>query len=516
MSITIPFRRSAPSFLTVILLLWAAPFTHAAEAPASLIQPQQVMLTPQSARLQGEVRLTAVERDGQAVLLLTLPQHAEEISLQLLPPHANALRAWRVEPVALAAEDSANAKTRTALLEDMDSVQSRIDLLRAQQSVLRELASNHQNATPAQAQQLLQDLERQMLPLSADMNQQERQLASLQKHLARLPEPSATAQQTVIVLNGVKPGATVAVRYACTLPKCGWSPVYIFDAQPAKNSVHMRMLAEVWQDSGMDWNKADITLTTSAEARRDPQPLNPWIIRRDRVSPRPMQAMMRMAEPLAQGEALKDAANAAPEAFESEAQSGWTVPKGMQLPEGRTRLPILEQTWQAPLQRLARPSMSDTLVWLTAKYTLPEGSLPSGEAVFLLDGTATGSGRFAPRDGVATLYFGADPLVTVRTQPDTRLTGKAGIIDKRQTWQWGWTYTVRNDRTQPVDVRLEEPAPQAGDKDIDITFTDKPEASRDKDHVLFWDVKVPAKGTAQVRHEVRVSAPQDMEVWTGR
>lgn len=489
------------------------------ETGASLVPPQKVILTPQNARLQGEVTLTAQELGGQSVLLLPLPQGAQEITLTLLAPNAKALRDWRTQPVALAPGEGSNGKARGMLMEEMDAVQGRIDVLRAQQTVLRDMASNRQNATPADMQQMLQGLERQLPPLVMNLAKYERQLKTLQDQLAQMPMTANTAVQAVITLHGVTPGTEVGVNYAYTLPQCGWAPTYVFDALPAQNTIAMRMQAEVWQNSGMDWDKTQIVLTTSNDARREPSRLIPWIAQKGRPEARPMRMaapaplMARKAAPVAQN---LDNVAPMPESFENEVQSGWTLPKGLPIPEGRTRLPILEQEWQVPLERVARPSESDNQVWLTAKYLMQGQSLPAGEAVFLLDGSAVGTGNFMPKNGEATLFFGADPLVTVQTEPDTRLTGKAGIIDKRQTWQWGWNYTLRNERAQPVTVRLEVPAPQAGDKDITVTLIDKPEATRDKDNVLFWNVPIPAKGTASVRHEVRISAPQGMDVWPGR
>lgn len=515
------FRRGAlPGILLAALfcsvLSPAVQPARANEGDNSLVPPQKVMLTPQNARLQGEVSLTAQEQGGQSVLLLTLPQGAQDITLDLLPPNTKALRDWRTQPVALTAGEGSNTKARAALMEEIDAVQGRMDVVRSQQIVLRDMASNRQNATPTDMQQILQGLERQLPPLMIDLAKYERQLKTLQDQLAQLPMTANTAVQAVITLHGVPAGTEVTVNYAYTLPQCGWAPAYVFDALPAQNTITMRMLAEVWQNSGMDWDKATIVLTTSSDARREPSRLIPWVAQKGRPEARPMLMAAPMARKAAPVMLAQDNIAPQPEAFESEAQAGWTLPKDMPLTEGRTRLPVLEQVWQVPLERVARPSESDNQVWLTAKYTVQGQNLPAGNAVYLLDGSAVGTGEFAPRNGEATLFFGADPLVTVQTQPDTRLTGKAGIIDKRQTWQWGWTYTLRNERTQPVSVRLEVPAPQAGDKDITVTLADKPEATRDKENVLYWDVQVPAKGSASVRHEVRLSAPQGMDVWPGR
>lgn len=127
-----------------------------------------------------------------------------------------------------------------------------------------------------------------------------------------------------------------------------------------------------------------------------------------------------------------------------------------------------------------------------------------------------GPGHFAPQGDAVTLFFGSDPLMEVKTEPDTRLTGKSGIINKRQTWKWGWTYTVINHRAQAVSVRLEEPAPQIGDEGVSVTLEDSPPAQRGEDHTLYWDVQTPANGKVQVRHGVSISAPEGLDIFPGR
>ena len=175
---------------------------------------------------------------------------------------------------------------------------------------------------------------------------------------------------------------------------------------------------------------------------------------------------------------------------------------------------VLEESWKAPLQWLARPSRGDSRVWLTAHCTLPsERVWPSGVAEYLMDGQNVGTGRFSPRGGEVDLFFGPDPRVQVQATEDTRKRGEEGFINKSRTWSWAWTYVVRNTRDKSVTVRLERPMPQTVDTTITVSHADVPEAARDeREHKLFWDVTVPASGQAEVHHALTITAPRDMNL----
>ena len=154
-------------------------------------------------------------------------------------------------------------------------------------------------------------------------------------------------------------------------------------------------------------------------------------------------------------------------------------------------------------------SVGDSRVWLMAKYVLPpQQAWPEGQAEYSVDGQSVGQGLFRPRGGEATLFFGADPRVSVTTTADSRKRGESGFIDKSKNWTWAWTYTLTNSHSKALTVRLERPAPMIVDQSVSVSYDDTPPSQKDeKKHMLFWEVKVPADGKASVHHSVTISSP---------
>lgn len=473
--------------------------------------PSTVMLSPRGGRLTVETTVAVTTVDGLSTLALTIPQGAEDLALSV-PGHTVAQ--WSTALAPLEEAPGAVARRRAALLAEKIRIQGEMDAAKARLALW---------STPPSDALSIEDMHRRetqmqtAIPaMAAAKARLERAAEALEQELATLPETARQAQTVTITLAKPVPGGnpTVPVRYAYTLSRCGWQPVYAFDAQPDQEQVRVRLTADVWQFSGLDWNDAEITLTAQGSGQREPAPLRPWIIRtgNDPLSyesaPAPVLRAMKAAGPV-------NADAAALPMTENTAFVSWNLGTNS-LKEGRVRLPMAEETWKAPLQWLARPTAADGRVWLTAGATLQSmAAWPAGEASFTIEDNAVGTGMFVPKGDKATLFFGVDPRVTVQTTPDTRMSGKSGIINKRTTWNWGWNFTVFNGRNKPVEVRLEQPEPQPGDEAITVTYDDKPEAQKGPDHTLYWDVRVPAGGKSTVHHGVTISAPQDLKVYPG-
>ena len=72
---------------------------------------------------------------------------------------------------------------------------------------------------------------------------------------------------------------------------------------------------------------------------------------------------------------------------------------------------------------------------------------------------------------------------------------------------------MRNTRDRAVTVRLERPMPMLVDQGVTVTYRDKPQAQQDaKEHLLFWNVDAPAGGKAEVKHELTITSPVEIEL----
>lgn len=509
---TLYTRRSARSFLRLAIIACAlcymgfgqAVLASAAglTAQATPMAPVSALLSPDGGRLDVEESLPVESRDGISCVSFVLPGEAENLDVRVA---GQAIARWTSLPQALERGGDL-ARLRDDLLAEQAKLSGNLESVKARLGLW--------TTQPEKAS--LQELEqrdvrmRVVIPvLSGEQMEIERRLALVTQELGSLPVSPALGRMVTVYL--AKPATgKLKVSYSYTLRNCWWRPLYSFDAQPDKGEVAVRFEAEVSQLTGMDWRQTRVSLSSHGAGPREPAPLREWIVDSN-IKPK---AMSNLVSPrVRQAELMQDNAAPvfAPVVADSEGVYAVWTPESNGLPEGMSRLFIAADTWKTPLQWLARPTVGDGRVWLTALHeTAPEKAWPTGQADFSVDGRPSGQGTFSLKDGKAELFFGPDPRVSVLTVRD-RQRGESGFIAKSRNWTWAWTYRLTNGHNKEIMVRIERPAPQIVDQAVSVKFDDTPEAREDKArHMLYWDVKVAAGGAAEVKHAVTISSPTEL------
>ena len=514
-------RRSGPqaglglALLLALCAMFSLSLTsvHAAGLSNTPASPRTARLTPSGGQLEVEQQAPVLTANGISQVRVVLPAGAENLRLSV-PGHTIVRWASVPQPI----DQSGDlAKMREDRQHALMTLSGKLEGVKAQ------LALWNGEGAEGNFQDLTQR-EKRMAEVVPALNYEkadlERRLALLKQELQQLPPSPEMGQSVLITLQKSVSAATLPVRYSYTLRNCGWRAAYSFDAQPDKgkgDTTQVRFMAEVWQFSGMDWADTQLILVSRGQGQREPAPLPRWVID---SQPQPVAQPLVKAAPRMMMAADAEMAEAAPApaaapvvADTTGVYASWTLgEKG--LPEGRSRLLVLESEWKTPLQWLARPSSGESRVWLMARPTLPEGQIwPDGQAEFSVDGQGVGTGQFHAKGNETTLYFGADPRVQVTATADVRQRGEKGFIGKSRTWTWGWTYTVRNTRDKAVTVRLERPMPMVVDQGVTVTYRDKPQAQQDaQEHLLFWNVDVAAGGKAEVKHELTLTSPVEIQL----
>lgn len=472
-----------------------------------LIPPTSALISPDGARLDVIQHTPVKHFNGKSIVTFTLPPGASNLQLTV-PGHV--VSRWSTTPVLLDG-DQHNAgrrnrieKERVEITAQLMTINSRIALWQAPPK----------NANAQEIAQLQTAMAEEMPRLVLEQAELERRLKLVNEELSRMPQLSGLGERVRVVLaKDVPEGQSVEIRYSYFHDSCGWEAIYDFNAKPDEGNgdeIDVRLLAEVWQFTGMDWKDTQITLATRGYGPREPQPLPEWLVD-SQATPRPQARMLKSARAmtLAANDEAMPAAGMAPVVTNTEdVYASWKL-SATGMPQGRSRLQITSAAWKAPLEWLARPSRDSTQVWLIAKYDLPaDQAWPIGQAQYNVSGQNVGSGAFQPKSGEATLYFGADPRVNVQTITDSQKRGQSGFINTSKNWTWAWTYILTNQHNKPVKVKVERPAPQIVDEDVKAVYKDTPKAILDeKKHMLYWDVEVPANGKTIIEHSITITSP---------
>lgn len=488
----------------------AATLENSRAARNELAAPDTALISPAGARLQVTQKVAVSHTNGHPAVQFVLPANATNLQLAV-PGHT--IARWSSMPVLLG-EGNPLAGRRAQVEKEKADLDAALLTVKARIALWQSLPKSVSAQDMSQLQSALQS---DLPQLAMEQASLQRRLNLVNEELSRMPQASGLGERVRVILTGdIREGSEVELKYAYNHDGCGWEAVYDFNARPEEGSgdvIDVRMLAEVWQFTGIDWKDTEITLATQGYGPRQPEPLPEWVVDSDSVSIKP-RIMRNHAVSAMKMEAAAAAAADGPPAMASvtantdSVYASWKLAeKG--LPQGRARIQITSAAWKAPLQWLARPSAHSTQVWLMAKYELPaDQAWPAGIAEYSVDGQSVGSGEFRPRGGEATLYFGADPRVTITTTTDARTRGESGFIRSTKTWTWSWIYTISNQRNKAIKVRVERPAPMIVDQNVTVTYKNDPKATMDeREHMLYWVVDVPSHGKTEIKHSVTLSSP---------
>ena len=535
------FNRVRAGFVLTVLLLCAMLSDSPAFA-AALGQPKSVIFYPRAAQLTVEERLKPQDLPGGGKgVVLRLPIHADRqsFSLNITDGHVSGL-VWQEVEVD---DESSGQGERGALLRELSAARAELALARAAVAVNKKRAELLSGAGDSgerikgvdEVEKLDALLGRQLTALMAERPALERNAENLQRRFAKAEQKLGALggeilreMSVTVALDGAPD--TVTARYTYMLPGCGWTPVYTAEALPDKGMVVFTQEADLWQNTRIQWNNADITVATNTpDSRPAPGLLPAWLLQVYRPQPvmarskmmantELSQSMPVMSEEYAENEMMDAPSTEAPPMPIREEKTTfalWRVGK-RGIPVGSySRVILAKEQWKADFYYTVRPMLEPRGFLTAAAKPAKPVDLPQGPAIFMVDGTIIGSSSLALYGDSLKLYFGADPLVTATMRSEQRQSGESGLISKDQTITWNWSITVKNGRAKPVIVQVEDPSPESGDGAIklDVTSNPKPELNN---KAYTWRLSLEPGETKQIDHLVKAAAPKEISLSPGR
>ncbi len=505
--------------------------TPCAALAANLVSPgSQAAVVLPSARITlyttgasvTETRsLTAV--DG--VVHFTLPSAVDTQSLRIAIDGAT-VTDMRFATVPALPDDGPDAKALGAARQKAGKLINEVAVLKARLDFWMKSggeAGSDMRAAEAVFAEQVEGLSRQLQTVEAALEVTQKEVSRLEERQQARGVSESMYDVTARVSRTDSATGPLVARLSYMIGACGWRPLMRLDALTGQDRIDLEQLAVIEQKTGMDWTKAELTLSTATMAARiEPPYLGKW-----RIEPlRPVEPRAAGSQPVALNllgddasvAAFKSSARTLEQApvFTEEAASGLWALGSRDVPAGTpVFVTLTEQQWPAQFVRLIRPVRQKT-AYLVGQVSLPEAlHIPAGAAQYFVDGVFAGTGSFGFSGRQQDIAFGPDPAVTADMTADTAQSGTHGIVGRRQSYDWRWTITVKNAHARPVAVRVEDALPQSGDSDIVIKIDSSP-AAEQNDQTLVWNLTVPAGGEERIRHEVSFEAPADMNVSPGR
>lgn len=336
----------------------------------------------------------------------------------------------------------------------------------------------------------------------------------------------------ILVNISAEEASAVTLWMTYTVYDAGWYPEYDIRAKDVQNPVQLSYNAKVYQNTGEDWNKVSIRLSTANPQQRGEKPvLQPWFIDFEQP-PVPLNqynlgyAVTKKAEAPLMMES-EDKSNEAPRVAEtaatltniSENQTNFEfnirVPYDIPSDNKQYTINIQESSLPATYEYYCAPKI-DREAFLLARITGWENlNLLSGEINLFFEGTYVGKSTLNVRNTRDTLdlSLGRDKgIVVTRTKLKDFTEQKTIGSNIRETRTW--EVTVRNSKKQALNLRIEDQFPISMNKDIVIEPQEYSGAAYDKETgKVVWKMNLAPSEEKKLRLSFAIKYPKDKRVF---
>jgi uncharacterized protein (TIGR02231 family) len=335
----------------------------------------------------------------------------------------------------------------------------------------------------------------------------------------------------ILVNISAEEASSITLWMTYTVNDAGWYPEYDIRAKDVQNPVQLSYNAKVYQNTGEDWNKVSIRLSTANPQQRGEKPvLQPWFI--DFEQPMPMLRQYNTVnnyksaaapQEMAVVEDLKDEAEVAVTAATltsvSENQTNFEfnikVPYDIPSDNKQYTINIQENSLPATYEYYCAPKI-DREAFLLARITGWENlNLLSGEINLFFEGTYVGKSTLNVRNTRDTLdlSLGRDKGIVVTRAKMKDFTEQKTIgsnIRETRTWE----VTVRNTKKQALNLRIEDQFPISMNKDVVIEDQQYSGGSLDKESgKVTWKMNLAPSEEKKLRLSFAIKYPKDKRVF---
>jgi len=340
-------------------------------------------------------------------------------------------------------------------------------------------------------------------------------------------EKYSTGKLILQVMNDVAGNIPLDITYITN--SAIWKPFYDLRAESIKNPINMMYKAQVYQNSGIDWKKVKLTLSSGNPNQNNQAPqLQPWFLKYDdgylKVAPAGSGPKNDLSEVVVVGYATKNKSakqeNSSISNYTSINENQLNVSFDIDIPYD------ILSNWKAHSVALKEIKLPATYTYYAAPKADKEAfllaeindyskyNLLQGEANIIFEGMYVGKTIINPNQTADTLKLsmGRDKKIAITRE---KIADKSGTKFLSSYKEQTFTYdiTVKNNKKEEVEITLEDQYPLSTDKEITIELTENGKAKVDQETgKLNWNLKLSPNESKKIRISYKVKYPKDKNI----
>jgi uncharacterized protein (TIGR02231 family) len=360
-------------------------------------------------------------------------------------------------------------------------------------------------------------------------NEKLQQLNSKLEINTKNEEKNSSGKLILQVMNEVTGTVNLDINYITN--SATWTPFYDLRAVSVKEPINMIYKAQVVQNSGIDWKKVKLTLSSGNPNQNNQAPiLNAWFLRYAQElnfgydsANVPVAYNMIQSKDKESVVAIEDKKMAERSSISNYTQvneNQLNVSFDIDIPydilsNGKVHSVALKDIkLPATYKYYAVPKVEKEAFLLAEISDYSKYNLLPGEANIIFEGMYVGKTNINPNQTSDTLNLsmGRDKKISIKRE---KVVDKSGTKFLSSYKEQVFTYdlTVRNNKKEEVFLLLKDQYPLSTDKDITIELLDDGKAKVNTETgVLTWELQLSSNETKKIRISYKVKYPKDKTI----
>jgi len=530
-----------PVLLSVLFLISAVTFGQNEKRVDSRIEEVTVFLSKAQVTREVKTRLEA----GKTNLILTgLTSQLDPQSIQVvgkgsfiilgISQQQNYLNELNMPKSLRVLKDSIELLQKQVILE-----QSQKEILNKEEQMLlsnQKIGGTNQNLTVAELKAMADFYRSRLGDIVTTRMKQDEKIKKMNDRISKLnrqfnEQNELLRRNTSEIVIGVSAeSATQAdIKVSYVVANAGWNAVYDVRAINTKSPLQLSYKANVFQSTGEEWKNVKLKLSTANPNQSGLKPeLYSWYLdfynpivyqNRKERSAQPV-TMMRATEDKAELSEMEVEDAQVMSKFVSTVQTSLNTEFDISLPYSvsssskPTVVDIRNYEMKAEYSYSVVPKLDVDAFLIAKAIGWEEFSLLPGEANIFFEGTFVGNSFIDPNNikDTLALSLGRDKRIVVKRDKLKDLTSRS-VMGGSKKESYTWEISIRNTKTDPVRIHIEDQVPVSQNTQIEVTVLDAGDSNYNKQTgKLTWDLEIKPSDTRKVMYKFEVKYPKDKQI----
>lgn len=341
-------------------------------------------------------------------------------------------------------------------------------------------------------------------------------------------EKTSSGKLIVQVMNNLAGAIPLDITYLSN--SASWTPFYDLRTESVTAPINMMYKAQVIQNTGIDWKKVKLTLSSGIPNQDNQAPnVNPWFLRyqENQYLAKPVATMNSeaLSEVVVLGygsrkkKDLKGAVSSVSN-YTTVSENQLNISFDIDIPydilsnEKVHSVSLKEIKLPASYKFYAVPKAEKDAFLLAQIADYSKYNLLRGEANIIFEGMYVGKTFIEPSQTSDTLSLsmGRDKKVSIKREKVVDQSGTKFLSSKKEQ-TFTFDITIRNNKKEAIEMLLKDQYPLSSNKDIEIELLQNDNAKVNLETgILTWQLHMKPNETKKIRISYKVRYPKEQVI----